>query len=267
MERVLTRPRTGSSILTNLVGITVLLVVAVLVIPWLGMNAGLTVQPELAWIDPDDTFVYLFVHHGVEAILALLLIAVLVVGFGWSRAEFGLQWGDVRTGLRITAAFGLCYLLLVIAVDLVPYLLSGSPPGLAYWPTTRNVVGTLAFQWLMVGVGEELLFRGLILGLLARPLGRRVRLGVGRAAFRVSIAGLVTAVLFAIAHTILFSRASFLEITLDPNWVQVGLALVLGVYYAALRERTGSLLGPILSHNLSDGLYLSATYMAVALTS
>jgi hypothetical protein len=42
--------------------------------------------------------------------------------------------------------------------------------------------------------------------------------------------------------------------------------MALGIYYAALRERTGSLLGPILSHNISDGLYISMTYLAVALT-
>ena len=108
----------------------------------------------------------------------------------------------------------------------------------------------------LVGVSEEILFRGLIMGLLARVFSGTVRLGLRRAAFPVSVAGLLAAAIFAFAHTVAYSRLFFLPFSFEPNWFQVVLAFVLGIYYAAVREKTGSLLGAIVSHNISDGLYI-----------
>lgn len=39
-------------------------------------------------------------------------------------------------------------------------------------------------------------------------------------------------------------------------------AFALGIFYAAVREKTGSLLGPILAHNISDG-WLSILYIII----
>ena len=181
--------------------------------------------------------------------------------------EFGLAWGNVRLGLRVVAAFAVVYFVLTVAFDFVPYVLAGSPPALDYPFTVTNVVGGMAFEMFLVGVAEEIMFRGLILGVLARAIHGSVRLGVGRAAFTVSVAGVVTAIMFAAAHTITYERAFFLPFGFHPNWAQVGLAFGLGIYYAALRERTGSLLGSIVSHNISDALYMGMTFLAVAVTS
>jgi membrane protease YdiL (CAAX protease family) len=115
-----------------------------------------------------------------------------------------------------------------------------------------------------LGVSEETLFRGLIMGLLARVFGGTVRLGLGRAAIRVSVAGILAAAIFAFAHTIAYSRLFFLPFSFEPDWLQVVEAFIFGIYYAALREKTGSLLGAIVSHNISDGLYMAMTFLAVA---
>lgn len=50
---------------------------------------------------------------------------------------------------------------------------------------------------------------------------------------------------------------------MTPNWIQIGYAFGLGVYYAALTERTGALWGAVVSHNLSDVLYVLALWWAV----
>lgn len=242
-------------------------VAAMLILPWAGMNAGFDAAAALHWLDPDRAFVYISVHHVVEGGLALAF-AVLLVAAGWSRAEFGLVRGNVRLGLRVVAVFAVVYTVLTLAFDFVPYVVAGSPPPLDYPFTAANVVGVMAFELLIVGLAEEIMFRGLMLGLLARVIGGSLRVGIGRAAFTVSVAGIVTAVLFAAAHTIIYSdRAFFLPFEFHPNWMQVGLAFGLGIYYAAVKERTGSLLAAVLSHNLSDALYMGWTFLAVAATS
>jgi membrane protease YdiL (CAAX protease family) len=238
---------------------------AALIFPWVGMNAGLTVQPSFAWLDPDDAFVFITVHHLVQGGLAIVLIGLLVAA-GWSWREFGFARGNAWLALRVVAVFTLVYGILTFGYDFLPYAVAGNQPGLSYFFTPTNVLGVLAFEWLLVGLSEEVLFRGLILGVLTRVFGGTVRIGMGRAAFRVTVAGIVTAVTFAFAHTIIYSRVFFLPFAFEPNWLQVIQAFILGIYYAALCERTGSLLGSIVSHNISDGLYMSMIFLAVAFT-
>ena len=244
-------------------GLIVAAVAALLILPWMGMNAGLTVGPALAGLDSEGAFVFITVHHLVQGGIALGLIGVLVAA-GGSWREFGFARGDVRLALRIVAVFTAIYTVLTFGFDFLPFAIRGDQPGLAYQFTSANVIGVLAFEWLLVGVSEEILFRGLIMGLLARAFGGAVRVGLGRAAFSVSVAGIIAAAIFAFAHTVIYSRAFFLPFSIEPNWVQVVEAFVLGIYYAALREKTGSLLGAIVSHNISDGLYMSMTFLAVA---
>lgn len=238
---------------------------ALLILPWMGLNAGLTVQPALSGLDSEGAFVFITVHHIVQGGVAVAVIGLLVMA-GWSWREFGLAWGNVRLALGIVAIFALIYAVLTFGLDFLPYAVSRQQPGLAYQFTPSNVFGVLAFEWLLVGVSEEILFRGLIMGLLARAFHGTVMLGFGRAAFRVSIAGILAAAIFAFAHTIAYDRAFFLPFEFRPDWLQVVQAFTLGIYYATLREKTGSLLGPIISHNISDGLYMSMTFLAVAVT-
>jgi len=79
--------------------------------------------------------------------------------------------------------------------------------------------------------------------------------------FSFPVAGLWATLIFMMAH-LHFSSAPF-SITADFGQ-QIG-ALVLGLYYAAVFYRTGSLLAPILSHGFSDGLAGGAVFLMVAL--
>ena len=214
-------------------------------------------QTRLARLDPDATFAYIVVHHAVMAGLSIaVMLAVLR-----PLSQWGLRMGDWRGALRSLAWFAPAVAVLAFAFDALPYLLSGTRPALSYAPTPLNVVATMAFAWLFVGVGEELLFRGVALGLLARAVPGRLQVGP----LRVSVAGMLSALIFAVAHGVFYDRAFFLPFTFSPDWAQLGWAFLLGTWCAALRERTGSLLGPILCHNLSNGLVLTMSYLALAL--
>jgi hypothetical protein len=47
-------------------GLIVAAVAALLILPWMGMNAGLTVGPALAGLDSEGAFVFITVHHLVQ---------------------------------------------------------------------------------------------------------------------------------------------------------------------------------------------------------
>ena len=105
---------------------------------------------------------------------------------------------------------------------------------------------THLFQLTMPGIAEELAFRGLFLGLLnnvfkksCRILGAEMRWGV-----------VITSLLFGLWHGIGFDNASNFFFNIEP----IIMTLMAGFILAWLRERTGSLLIPILFHNLINEL-------------
>jgi membrane protease YdiL (CAAX protease family) len=72
-------------------------------------------------------------------------------------------------------------------------------------------------------------------------------------------AGVICAVLFSMAH-IGFTVSPFKITYLDP--VQLVIAFGFGILYAFMYRNTGSLLGPVLIHNVSDGLLAAISYVA-----
>ena len=77
--------------------------------------------------------------------------------------------------------------------------------------------------------------------------------------FQVSVGGILSAVIFMLAH-VSFDFIQFKVTSVDP--MQLVVAFVLGLFYVLLRERTGSLVGPILAHNITDGS-LTIVYLLI----
>jgi membrane protease YdiL (CAAX protease family) len=104
------------------------------------------------------------------------------------------------------------------------------------------------FEIVLVPVGEELVFRGLLLGWLLSKLSER---HAPRTAARLAI--VFSAVAFGSAHAsnVLFGVGDF-------TVVQVLAATVLGMVFGVLRVRTASLAAPIALHALVNGLNLLA---------
>jgi uncharacterized protein len=108
------------------------------------------------------------------------------------------------------------------------------------WP----ILGTLGFEFIFVGFGEEVPFRGLLQTFLMLRTSGRIRFG----RFDMHVAGLILALLFGLAHITNFWS--------QPFWfafAQQLYAFALGVLYAYWREKSGSLLAPIIGHNMGDG--------------
>lgn len=104
------------------------------------------------------------------------------------------------------------------------------------------VVASVAYVLVFVGIGEELLFRGLVQGGLDRAFGRPWRwfgadVGPGL---------LISAALFGVAH--------LLSPTGPGQWGWFAWTAVMGLVFGWLRARTGSIAAPALVHGVLDAV-------------
>lgn len=135
--------------------------------------------------------------------------------------------GSVRGAALATAA-------LTVASFGLGVVFGGDPPD----------AETVAFQLTMPGLAEEVVFRGVLIGLLHRALsggGLSARVGPT----------LVTAVAFGLVHGLSVSDGA-------PafEWLFFSYTFVGGLAYGWLRERTGSVAFPVLAHSLGNTVAL-----------
>lgn len=106
---------------------------------------------------------------------------------------------------------------------------------------------TLAFQLTMPGLDEELFYRGVLLLMLNEAFGRPLRvLGAP-----MGWGALLSCLAFGLVHALGYEAGGF---SLDP----MTLALTGGpaVLLVWLREKTGSLLLPVVLHNFANSIFL-----------
>jgi hypothetical protein len=168
---------------------------------------------------------------GEPAVGRIMLLAYTLAGaltFGILRTAFALQktsevpryaGGErpLRTGLLLGAAGALCvagWVLGVRRLGLLQQALDASVTALREWPVAMTLLAVLAAP-----VFEEFLFRGLVFGGLRRSQGFLA-------------AALASSAIFAVVHP---------PVSMAP-------VFVLGLLTAAARERTGTLLAPVLVH-------------------
>lgn len=195
------------------------------------------VSPEARW----PQWLSLIVAEAFELLLALAGIAVtrrLIRG-----ADFGLRWPPKRSYLGWAVFWGLAFAVIMLIADHWPELMRMHAPPVPEKATPVNVVGWLGFELLWVGICEETLFRGFLLGILTALSPSRVRLR----RFEISTAGLTLAVLFALAHAGNFATRPWYEALAQQFY-----AIALGIIYAWLREQSKSLVPAIVAHSLSD---------------
>nr|WP_158636409.1 CPBP family intramembrane glutamic endopeptidase [Luteimonas marina] len=110
----------------------------------------------------------------------------------------------------------------------------------------REGIDTILFQWSMPGIEEELFYRGVLLLALNEALDT----GAKRRFAGIGFGGLLATVAFGLGHA-LFYRADGLSFDPMAFAMTAGPALLL-VWF---RQRTGSLLLPVLAHNVANGAF------------
>lgn len=243
-------------------------VVGLFVFQQLASKAGGVVANLFSYtrIDPDGQFMWISVHHIVQMMIALA--AILILRRVWGM-DFGLRVGNWRIGLRAFAWFIAVFSIYTVVGSVVRLLMNDIPRQYNAL-NTRNVLGTVGFQLLLSGTSEELLFRALPISVMWRVLGKGRPVCFGRTANSEFIpqswktvypAGIVAAVLFAIAH-INWSLSPF---TIRYDIFQIIVSLVVGIVYAQVYERTESILYPMLMHGTANVVVVLLGYLCAAL--
>jgi uncharacterized protein len=191
---------------------------------------------------------WLYMQHAMQLLLALLAIALLK---RLVPADYGLHWPRGKTYILPAILGGALFGVLMLLVDYAPQLLTHVKPDPGYPLTRAHVTGWLFFESVYVGPTEEVPFRALLVTYLATTMPGRLRLG----RFEMNWAGVIVALIFALLHATNFNLRAW-PIALGQQIY----AFLLGVLYAYWLEKSGSVVAPIVGHNVSDGVEYALLY-------
>ena len=171
-----------------------------------------------------------FDWNWVGKVLALSLSVAIAIALGRERA--GLCWGRSfdKPALAVTLAVG------IVATALSFAVLNGG---------NGFDIETLAFQWTMPGFDEELFYRGVLLLALNEAFRARAHC----AGASIGYGGVLTCLVFGLAHALTYDDGAFAFDALTMAVTGVPAVVLLW-----LRERTGSVVLPIVAHNFANGI-------------
>lgn len=181
------------------------------------------------WMIPDPFSAADWNWSGKLAAFAGTLLVMSLPAFGWKRCGMTLDQGP-RWGGAIVMFAGLSVLFFGLAISGA----DGKPDDLE----------TIAFQWTMPGLDEELFYRGTLL--LALNEAFRPKANVLGAPM--GYGGLLTLLLFGLTHALGYEAGA-----VDFDLVTFAMTGVPAMLLLWIRERTGSLLLPVIGHNIANG--------------
>lgn len=231
--------------LERLIVIPAVALLAVSIIPGSASVVTDLIWPPVSAVDPEKVFLWITIHHILQLAFTVLVMKFV---FRMDLHQSGFNLNELTVSLRIFGWFALVFLGWRL-LEQLPYIISRTAPSLGYPLNAKNMAGVLGFQFLLSGTAEEPLFRGLVMIVLGKYLKGTHRIGK----LEIPSAGIVATVLFMLAHV----SFTFSPFAIQYSLYQQFLALGLGLYYAIVFHRTGSLLAPIIAHGYSNGiLYL-----------
>ena len=215
--------------------------------------AFLLAQPmaqSLRALDPDGSFLYISLHHLWQGLFALLVILLLARLFRIPLADFGFNLNEWRYAVRLVLQFSLFWFFFQGSIGALMMIFSDTSAAFHFPLIARNFGGYFAFQILLSGTSEEVLFRALVMTPLL-VVGKKAGLTEKS---NVLLAGGIATLIFMLAH---------INIAFNPlrvthfNLLQQLTVFTFGSFYAFLFVRTRSLLGPILAHNLLNAVIVT----------
>lgn len=156
-------------------------------------------------------------------------LAILFFTPSLQRNEVGLTW-RIRGGSLGPAVI---MIVAMCALNWIDAALSSVPRDLS--------LERLLFQGIMPGLDEELFFRGLILVFFVRAFGE----GRELAGARFGLAEIMMSLLFGAMHGLHVSKG-----VVAIDWHTILITGTLGAGLMWLRQRTGSLIVPVIAHNI-----------------
>ncbi|HOP09993.1 MAG TPA: CPBP family intramembrane metalloprotease [Oscillospiraceae bacterium] len=199
-------------------------------------------------IDPFNSFAEISIHHAVQFLIAALIILALRKIL---NLNFYFQLGDKKKGIKYFTIFTAAFVVISIAQHI--YLaVNNQLPVYAFPLDKRNVVGTLAFQLLLSGPVEEVVFRALPITILIYAFGKSFSIKGN-----VTLEVILASVLFSFAH-IKWSLSPFV---FEVNYFQMLYSFVLGTIQGIVYQKSKSVLYPMLMHSSSNVLMVGIGYL------
>jgi len=171
-------------------------------------------------------------HVVIGLILAPLFLFGVIRYFNWNRRELGLNAAQDWHLLLFPGLFVLIFLVIAFILGL---------------PPIEMIIFAL-INSMLVGISEELMFRGIIFrGVLSQ------------AGYRIWSAIWITAILFGVVHVL----NGFITGNFITALAQALMAIMSGIWFHAIRIRTRSIYPAMLIHGLWDfSLFVFATSLA-----
>ncbi|MBU1020827.1 MAG: hypothetical protein KJ847_06380, partial [Firmicutes bacterium] len=175
-------------------------------------------------IDPDGAFMWISVHHIVQALIIMMLMFIFV---RFTNVKFHLGLGDRVEGIKYLKKFMMIFTVYA-AIAFIISIASGAFEQFIYPLNARNITGYLGFQLFLSGPSEELIFRAFAISLFAFLITEK------RLNKQLSYAVLFAAIIFGVAHI----GFSFNPFSISYSMFQVGYAMVLGYFYGDCYEKS-----------------------------
>jgi len=172
----------------------------------------------------------------------LTFIAMGLLGF---KKEFGLTLQNTTEGLWLFLSLGLPFAILysVGAFFFLKKSQNGNMLSLDFLKNPTDRIGTVIYTFTMPGVGEEILYRGFIQGYFSANIAGSVLLG----SFPLMYSTIIASTIFILVHLYTMGETVAEALTQLPG--RIVITLILGITF----QLTGSLLFPIIIHNVFDG--------------
>ena len=212
------------------------------------------VYPIIKYWDPNNAFLKITIHHIFQGLIFILLMYVVSKVFKFDITEFGFTTNKFCYALKIIFIFSCIWAVVQVFGGLIYIYIAKLPFYLNYKNTLYNFIGYFLFQIIISGTSEELFYRAIVITILLK-LAETIPLK--------NKASTIIAILFS---TLLF-MFDHINFTLFPfrithiDLFQQLTVLIFGLLYCFLYIKTKSIIGPIIAHNVLNGIIVSANHI------
>lgn len=148
----------------------VLLAILVKSINEFSFYIGRLLYSNLSHWDPENAYLLISIHHVVQALVALLLILGYSKARGISFERFGFQNRIGKQELGYVLFFAAVWAVIQVTSGIIAIKLYSQTISFGFPISIKNAIGHLAFQLLLSGTSEEIIFRALVITVLADVL-------------------------------------------------------------------------------------------------
>ena len=226
-------------------------ILKMLVVTALVVLSIVAIYVSYKWLDP---WVLASLVHIPQFLIPFLIICYVTKGklreYGFNLKQAPTTFTHKRM-LIVGAIFGF-----LLSLRYIPQIIGNVPLGIPQPVTAASIAGNMTFQWVIVGLCEETMFRGLIQTYLMKNLEGHVKI-LGQYLHM----GTVLAAIF-------WGGFHFIEILNMPLSNVVFLVLLttaIGLIMGYAYQKTGSLLTTIIVHNTLFGVHLTVGYIIYSL--